>query len=132
MPAPNRRNKGESLANYVTNHDAARAVAYDRDRLIAQRVRQGKRWEEAAARLSPAARSVADRVRTSDQDKREQIEALSNQQISSAAFRRVLDKPCQIHDVSPGGPCWSLNASESNTTKRVVCGRRINAAGFRR
>ena len=108
MPAPNRRNKGESLAHHISDHTAARGVADDRDRFKAQMVRKDTHWEEAAARLSPASRQVAEKVRASNQDKREQIEARTNQQNSAAAFRRVLDTPCPAHGVSPGEPCWDL------------------------
>lgn len=132
MPAPNRRNVGASLQHQINGHSAVRGVADDRDRLKAQMVRMDKRWEDAAARLRPAARQKAADERESEQDPCLQIEAASNQQNSSAAFRRVLDTPCPAHGVSPGRPCWSLTAVESNATKRVVCGRRINAAGFHR
>lgn len=131
MPVPNRRNVGASLHHQTSDHSAARGVADDRDRLKAQMVRQDKRWEEAAARLSPAARQMAEDARVSE-NKRRQIEAASSQQNSLAAFRRVSDTPCPIHGASPGEPCWSLNASESTAMKRAVCGRRINAGGFRR
>lgn len=131
MPAPNRRNKGEALAHRIKSHVAAK-VMDDRDSLVASRTRQAKKWDEAAARLSPAARSLAEKRGAPDQDKREQIEAQSNQQNSTTAFRLVLDKPCPTHVAAPGEPCWRLTASESTATKPVVCGRRISAGGFRR
>lgn len=59
MPAPNRRNRGASLAEKIGDHTAAKGVAHDGDRMVAARTRQDKRWEEAVARLSPAARVAA-------------------------------------------------------------------------
>lgn len=58
MPAPNRRNKGEALAHQISDHSAARGVADDRDRLVATRARQDKKWAEAVSTLEQRADQV--------------------------------------------------------------------------
>lgn len=62
MPAPNRRNKGASLADRIADHAAARGVTDVGDRFIATRTRQDKRWEEAAARLSRGSSDLEQRA----------------------------------------------------------------------
>ena len=132
MPAPSRRNVGASLAHKITAHTAARGVAGDGSRMVAARTRQNKRWESAAARLSPGARATAANALEVAQDRRVQINGRNNQQNPITAFRQVLDKPCPVHSVSPGEPCWSVIAIDSTETRRAVCGRRIIEGGFGR
>lgn len=62
MPAPSRRNKGESLAVKIGDHTAAKAVTHDGDRMVAARTRQDKRWEEAAASLERPRSDLAERA----------------------------------------------------------------------
>lgn len=61
MPAPSRRNVGASLAQRIGDHSSARGAADDRDRLVATRARQDKKWEENAARLDEAAGATLER-----------------------------------------------------------------------
>lgn len=59
MPAPHRRNKGDSLARHIDTNAGARKIASDRDNLVAQRQRTDRKWEAAAARLSPLEQRAA-------------------------------------------------------------------------
>lgn len=63
MPAPHRRNKGESLAHQIKAKAGSKAVSDDRDNLVATRVRKDAKWQEAAAVLSPAMQRVAKEVK---------------------------------------------------------------------
>lgn len=60
MPAPHRRNKGESLAQHIATgtHAAPRHVEDRRDRLKGQQVRDAKKWEAAASDLEQRAAEV--------------------------------------------------------------------------
>lgn len=58
MPAPHRRNKGDSLARHIDTNAGARKIANDRDNLVAQRTRKDAKWEEAASNLERATGST--------------------------------------------------------------------------
>lgn len=73
MPAPNRRNRGASLAEKIGNHTAAKGVAHDGDRMVAARTRQDKRWEEAASALGSTLAERADQARA-DYERAKQFE----------------------------------------------------------
>jgi len=55
MPAPHRRNKGDSLAQHIDTNSGARKVANDRDNLVASRTRKDAKWEAAASSLEQRA-----------------------------------------------------------------------------
>ncbi len=48
---------------------------------------------------------------------------LEQQRLESAAYREVLQVPCQAHRAEPGTACWRLSDSS-----RGVCGPRISRA----
>lgn len=55
MPAPHRRNKGDSLAQHIDTNSGARRIANDRDNLVAGRTRKDARWKAAASSLEQRA-----------------------------------------------------------------------------
>ncbi|MBD8870927.1 hypothetical protein [Nocardioides donggukensis] len=59
MPAPHRRNHGETLAKKIDNNASNRGLD-DRDNLVASRTRHAKKWEETASTLDRATRAVSD------------------------------------------------------------------------
>lgn len=131
MPQPHRRNKGEVLAQQMSDHAAPRSIDSRRDRLVAQRSRTDAKWADAAARLdAPEVASVstpAARILLAEQ--RQEARRLAKAQRASAlAFSRVLDTPCATHGVASGTPCWSVPGEDRDHP--ALCPHRTRAAGY--
>ena len=139
MPAPHRRNVGQSLARTLDRIGRTNSIADSRDRLIANRERHAGKWEQVAADLD---RARSGPVPETGPQKRARVEHESRRHEDSAlarleAFRTshdlsdsrrprdtVLAVNCPRHDALPGLHCWSH--------PRGLCGERIRRAGYAR
>lgn len=71
MPAPHRRNHGtQGLADKIAKVRHVESLTDKRERQVAHGQRHAKQWEEAAARLTPALRKVAEEVKGSALEQR--------------------------------------------------------------
>lgn len=131
MPQPHRRNKGEVLAQQISDHAAPRSIDSRRDRLVAQRSRADAKWAGAAARLdapgvAPVSTPAVDR--TLAEQRHEARRIAKTRRASALAFSRVLDTPCAVHGVASGMPCWSVPGEDRDHP--ALCPHRTRAAGY--
>lgn len=129
MPAPHRRNKGESLAQKVSAAGRVEALPDRRDRQAAHRTRHAGRWEDAAASLvveQPVDVSPPSISRQAKEKGREALLIRAAASASRRALRVTIDQPCPTHGAPAGQACWDLPGRVS------ACGARIRSAGLTR